>query len=113
MNVVGVLGEKNRRLARGVPTAHDDHVLMRAHERFDVGRAVVDPQSVEALGLRKLSILRPGRNHDRAGLEPIAVFELQCVRTLGTFEPTRDARSHDLCSKLLRLVVGPAGKRLT
>src|SRR5215207_1525146 len=75
----GVGGEVDHRLSGRVAAAYDNHVLARGLERLEMGRRVVETQTLEALGPvgRQAAIVGTDGENDATGTHLLAVAEHQ------------------------------------
>src|SRR5438067_911543 len=105
--MTGLLRQEHRALAGRVASAHDDHLFVVAELSLHRGRAVVDARPLEALDTwhRKLSILGPGRDDDRAALDPLPVIDVDAVGLALAVEAPCGPRDHQLGAELLGLGV--------
>src|SRR5688572_27466206 len=98
--------EEDRRLARRVATTNDRDVFVLAELRFHEGGAVVHAGILEFADPRqvRLSVLRTGRDDDRASADALATVDLDRIRTPLTQQPSGVPGDDEARTELLRLI---------
>ena len=113
MDLLHVLRQEHRRLAGGISTADDDHLVAAAQLCLDRRRGVVDTaafefrQSIE----RRFPVFGAGGDDDGSRAHARPAIESDSVRLITALQLRRCPRHRHLRAKLLRLRVG-AGRQL-
>jgi hypothetical protein len=113
---LGPRREKHRALAGRIAAANQNDLFASAKPRLDLRRPVPDPAALEAgdVGDERMAISGAARDHDRPGLNAIAVLQFDDERPIRAraIERLHGDRDHDVGAEFLRLNESARGQRL-